>query len=296
MALTTVSTLPEGMRERSFAFVNSENGEVLKFGRGTDYHCSEYTFPTVGMEGDDYSVRGFHSNVIGNHQIESNFFEAEFGVINPGAAEKMEKIMGAWMRAAYLRPSYGSHMLYTVLGGRPRLIFGMPSNIAPKYHGFKTTYHEGVLRFKTLDPFFYSSHINRDKAIYPAAEKTEVRPIGAKLTMPTPLSFNLSGKVPDGTKIQVGPSADGPWRTMIEVFAFDGNFTLTNRPGRAVTQYAAAATPMVFVSGANYIKPITPALRDVKIWPADTHWRIVKPATTGEVAISVEWRDCYASA
>lgn len=304
MSTSRTSDLPEGMRERTFAFVNSDTNKVIKFGRGTDYPCSSYTFPSVEALGSDFMQPGRHATVMGRKDLSADFFEASFGVLEPNSANKMSAIMAAWNMANFTRPRDGAHRLYYVLGGRSRMMVGTPTRIAPVYHGYKTSYHEGVLRFGLVSPFFYSTDVlsNKLNMAVPStgAEISAESPISSETEMPAGLLGVLVTPANKNAKMDIAieaKEASSAYRTILLLTDMAGDFQLSNGPGFSFSRHTSAQG--VRTSGADYIGINSPAIRDMAVLPGDTAFRVrvkSKNSTATNVTVSLIWRDCYAGA
>ena len=309
MATSRADTLPSGMRERTFALVHSDTNDVLMFGRGTDYPCSEYVFPAVETSGDKFSIHGNHASAFGQMDISSDYFEASFWTTEPHAADKMSRIVSAWTMANFQRPRSGLHHLYYVLGGRTRMMYGVPDRIAPKYNGFKTSFHEGILRFATSSPFYFDSReVTADSgtmipALATGATYTSTFFTESYTEVPTPLSFDIwtdNDTVKLDVKVEIR-NAEGGWRTVLLLEGMDGRMKIDNFPGRATSSHeppnVTPSTPMT--TGADLISPSTPAFRNMLLWPGDDQFRVSvtsKNSVAADVAAIIKWRDCYAGA
>lgn len=309
MVVSRIDTRPTGMRERSFALVNSETGATTKFGRGTDFPCSEYTFPSVEATGPEYPAVGHHSFVAGRKNLAPDFFEASFGVVDPNAVDKMSRLIAAWNMANFRRPRMGGHSLYYVLGGRSRMMYGSPSRIAPKYNGFKSSFHEGVLRFTPSSAFYFDSRETTadwgdliqanasgspSAAIFLTESGTEV---------PTPLSFDIWLTAPTArvdVKVEIR-DANHDWRTVLLLVGMNGRMKIDNSPGFSMSSHeppnVTSSTPRT--TGADLISPTTPAFRDMLLWPGDDQFRVTatsRNSVSAGVVAMITWRDCYAGA
>lgn len=309
MATSYSNTLPDGMRERSFALVNSGNGSVTRFGRGTDFPCSDYTFPSVDATGTDFPVTGHHALVSGRKNLSPDFFEASFGVVEPNAIDKMSALTAAWNMANFRRPRSGVHQLYYVLGGRARMMYGLPSRIAPKYNGFKSSFHEGVLRFTPSSAFYFdATEVTADpgNSIPVSASGSPVSStfLAENSTqVPTPLSFDIwvnHATAKMDVRVEVRDS-NGDWRIVLSLVAMGGHIRIDNSPGFSMSSHeppsVTEATPRT--TGADYISPMTPAFRDMLLWPGDDQFRVVataKNSIAAGVIAMIKWRDCYAGA
>lgn len=307
MAVSYSNTLPPGMRERTFALVNSETGVVTKFGRGTDFPCSEYIFPAIDSTGPEYPVVGHHAFVAGRKNLAPDFFEASFGVVEPNAVDKMSKLTAAWNMANFRRPRKGGHYLYYVLGGRARMMYGSPSRIAPKYNGFKSSFHEGVLRFTPSSAFFFDAReITADNGAPIQASATGTTNARAFLTeshteVPTPLSFDIwssSTTAKLDVKVEIRNSV-GDWRTVLLLENMNGQVEINNSPGLSTSSHVPpSVTPSTpRTTGADLISPVTPAFREMLLWPGDDQFRVSvtsKNSVAANVVALIKWRDCYA--
>lgn len=304
MTTIVTSDLPEGMRERTFAFMNTDTDEVLMFGRGTDYPCSSYSFPSVEAMGASYPQLGRHTTVMGRRDLSPDFFEASFGATEPYAADKMSAIMGAWGRASLARPADGAHVLYYILGGRARMMIGIPTRIAPIHNGYKASFHEGVLRFSPVSPFFYGAEmltnnvtmsLNQSGAeVVVESAVTTASEMPAALTALTVIPSNKSAEM-DITVEAVGPS--GGSRLVLSLKKMAGDFRTANSPGMAYSRHQGATGGQT--SGADFIGVGSPALRDMMVMPGDEKFRVkasVKNGIATNLAVSMNWRDCYAGA
>lgn len=309
MVVSRVNTLPAGMRERTFALVNSETGAITKFGRGTDFPCSEYTFPSVEATGPEYPAVGHHAFVAGRKNLAPDFFEASFGVVEPNAVDKMSKLTAAWNMSNFRRPRMGGHYLYYVLGGRARMMYGSPSRIAPKYNGFKSSFHEGVLRFTPSSAFYFdSTEATADWGDLIQANASGTPAVAmflpeSRTEVPTPLSFDIwltTSTSKADVKVEIR-GADGYWRTVLLLVGMNGHMKVNNFPGFSTSSHeppsVTPATPRT--TGADLISPTTPAFRDMLLWPGDNQFRVTATSknsvATGVVAM-IKWRDCYAGA
>lgn len=309
MSISIADTLPSGMGERTFALVHSETDDVLMFGRGTDYPCSEYVFPAVEALGSRFSIHGNHASAFGQMDISSNYFEASFGATEPHAADKISRIMSAWAMANFQRPHSGLHHLYYVLGGRARVMYGVPDRIAPKHNGFKASFHEGILRFATSSPFFYDSARSTatpdGSPIALPVSNSEVSStfsVQSKTEVPTPISFFIETSSGTGkADVDIDIRNGGTWRRAVALRAFGGQMLIENQPGRAVTRHepknVSPENPRS--SGADFIGPSTPPFRLVTLRPGDSEMRVTANGinSTGNLlTVQASWRDCYAGA
>lgn len=308
------STLPDGMRERAFAMKDSATGEAVLFGRGTDFPCSEYIFPATDHSGEMSNTHGRHAVIPGQMDIAADYFEASFGVTEPNAADKLDRLTRAWSMANYSRPSGGVHELYYVLGGRARMMYGIPSRMAPKYNGYKSSFHEGVLRFAVTSPFYYDATVRHVEPTLTTVDiGTGTTPVvntvdfGNATEVPTPLSIRVISTAPSaGVRVMIEiyneVGASFSWRTVWLTQGTTGEIKIENAPGRAVSNHRPSpiteANPVG--SGADYFLPQTPPFRDIVIRPGDKKFRItannLATSPSNRVHTVFSWRDCYAGA
>lgn len=293
MPLTTVSTLPPGMRERTFALKSYPGGEVVNFGRGTDFPASSYAFPSIEANSESYRRMGSHSTSYGSTSLTPDFFEASVGAVEPGSVEKLDRLARAWNAPNFKRVSGERHELMYVLGGRARLMYGKPSRIGFTHHGYKTSYHEALLRFAVSDPFFYSAEENTlsgSASIAPNTTSTFTTGISdiPPTEIPTPASISISGS---GKKLTVRAGV----RILLAVNDFNGTFTLDNLPGFSKSRYTPTGLPAN--TGADLIGVETPAFSECAILPGQSNISIdlVGGATPPVVSYTVKWRNAYAS-
>lgn len=293
MPLNAVSTLPPGMRERTFALKSYPSGEVINFGRGTDFPASSYTFPSIEANSESYRRMGSHSTSYGSTSLTPDFFEAEIGAVEPRAADKLDRLARAWNAPNFKRVSGERHELYYVLGGRARIMYGKPSRIGFVHHGYKTSYHEAVLRFAVSDPFFYSAEeavLSGSAGIAPNTTSTFTTGISEipSTEIPTPASITVTGSA---KKITVRSGS----RILLAVNDLNGTFTLDNLPGFSKTRYTPSGQPAN--TGADLIGVETPAFSECSILPGQSNISVdlVGGATPPTVTYTVKWRSAYAS-
>lgn len=293
MALTTQSLLPEGMRERTFALKSHPSGNTIKFGRATQFPASEYIFPSIEAMTESYRRLNSHSTSFGATSLTPDFFEATVGALEPGAADKLQQLAYSWNMPNFSRTVGERHELYYVLGGRARMMYGKPSRIGFTHHGYKTSYHEAILRFAVSDPLFYDANEITSYGIHTAVANgtntyIENIPEGFRPQVPSVASVMLSGTA---KKVLI---TDGT-RTMLEVDNIAGVFTLNNFPGFSRTRYEpAGGTPN---TGGDIISPNTPPFKDFAVSPGQSQFRIqvVAGTTTSSVGVTIKWRNAYAS-
>lgn len=292
MSLSVLNTLPPGMRERTFALVSGD--KITKFGRGTDFPASSYTFPSVESNINAYQHNN-HFTSFGNSELVSDFFEAQIGAVEPRAADKMDQLALRWNMpglSSYNSAPIRRHELYYVLGGRPRLMYGHPSRLGLIHHGYKTSYHEAVLRFALASPFYYASDANIAKATTNLAANAAVHStfidVPNRTQVPTPASILLSGRA---SKVVIRDNLG----ILFSVSNLNGSFVIDNYPGQSSSRYTP--TGGTAQTGADLINVETPPISRLSIHP-DTD-RITVQVTAGAAAANVQasvlWRDSYAS-
>lgn len=297
MPITRVSTLPEGVRERTFALKSHPGGETVRFGRHSDFPASSYVFPSIEADTESYRGIGSHSTSYGNTSLTPDYFEAQVGALEPDSAGKLDRLARAWNMPNFKRVSGERHELYYVLGGRARMMYGKPGRIGFIHHGYKTSYHESLLRFNVSDPFFYSADeiVASGATTSVGAGTTQTSTVSldgfADTEIPTPARIRV-----EGTAKKVTVAADG--NPLLILRDLSGEFWLDNYPGFSRTAFQAAGSSDPLTTGADLIGVDTPPFRSCNIVPGQENITFTVEApddASANVEYEVVWRDAYGS-
>lgn len=176
------------------------------------------------------------------------------------------------------------------------MMYGKPGRIGFIHHGYKTSYHESLLRFNVSDPFFYSAdEITASGATATAAgaTKTFTVPLDgfADTEIPTPARIRV-----EGTAKKVTVAADG--NPLLVLRDLTGEFWLDNYPGFSRTAFQATGSSVPLTTGADLIGVDTPPFRNCNIMPGQENITFTVEAPTGasaNVEYEVVWRNAYGS-